>query len=134
MVAPKTEGKHAGEFLISEMPGGGDGGGLSRDVKTVAKGQNLVAGEIVMLSAGKLVAHDGVLDTPGAVETPVEGILYDNVDASATGEDADVPNSVYIERLAEVADGDLTFPTESTAGGEKVAVIASLLIRNIKTR
>lgn len=126
---PKTEGRHTGEFKVSEAPGT-----LSRATGTVAKGQNLIAGTVVMLSAGKLVAHDGTLDSAGDVQTPVEGIIWDNVDASATGEDADVPNSVYIDRLAEVADGDLTFPTESTAGGEKAAVIASLLIRNIKTR
>ncbi len=130
----KTEGRHAGEFLISEMPGGGPGGGLSRESKTVAKGQNLVAGEIIMLSGGKIVAHDGLLDTAGDVVTPVEGILWDKIDASSTGEDADVLNQAYIERLAEVADGDLAFPTETTAGGEKAAVTASLLLRNIKIR
>lgn len=124
----KVEGRHRGEHLVSEAPGK-----LSREVGTVAKGQNLVAGTLVMLSAAKLVAHDGLLDTANDLITPVEGIIFDNVNASATGTDADT-EAVYHDRLAEFADADLTYPTESTAGGEKVACQASLLLRNIKTR
>lgn len=124
----KVEGRHRGEHLVSEA-----NGSLSREVKQVAQGQNLIAGTICMLSAGKLVAHDGLLDTAGAVITPVEGILWDNVNASSTGTNADT-DAVYHDRLAEVTDDDLTYPTESTAGGEKAGVQASLLLRNIKTR
>ncbi len=124
----KVEGIHRGEHLVSEAPGS-----LSREVKDVAMGQDLVAGTILMLSTGKLVAHDGLIDTAGDIITEVEGVLWDNVDASSTGTNADT-EAVYHDRLAEFTDADLTFPTESTAGGEKAAILAGLLLRNIKTR
>lgn len=116
-----NEGKHRGEFIVSEA-----NGTRSRKTGTVTSGQKLDAGEIVMLSGGKLVAHDGTLDTAGAVVTPVEGIMLDNVDASATGANADVPGAVYIHKDAEVNDAELTYPAESTAGGEKAGVVASM--------
>ena len=122
----KVEGRHAGEFLVSEA-----NGTLSRETATVLSGQNLKAGEVVQKDGGgKLIAADGILNTAGDVVTEVAGIIFDNVDASA----ADVTDSVYIDGLAEVEDAALTYPTESTAGGEKVAVIASLNKLNIKTR
>lgn len=123
-----TEGLHAGEYIAWEA-----NQDLSRKTATVLSGQNLVAGEVLMLSGGKLVAHDGSLDSAGDVVTAAEGILYDAVDASATGHDADVADVVYTERLAVVVDSLITYPDESTAGGEKAAVQASLLLKNIKT-
>lgn len=117
----KTQGPRRGDFIQSEA-----NGTRSRDTGTVASGQNLQAGEVVMLSAGKLVAHDGDLDSAGDVSTPVAGVMFDNVDASATGANADVPGAVIIARDAEVSDADLIFPDESSAGGEKAAVTASL--------
>lgn len=112
-----NEGRHAAEFLKSEA-----NGTRSRDTATVASGQTLVAGEVVMLSGGELVAHDGALDTQGDVITPAVGIMWDAVDASA----AAVDGAVYVARDAEVNGEELTYPTESTAGGEKAAVQASL--------
>jgi hypothetical protein len=41
-VSVKTEGKHAGEFLVSEAPGS-----RSREVVTVLSGQNLKAGDVL---------------------------------------------------------------------------------------
>lgn len=121
----KTEGKHFKEFLLSQAPGT-----LSFETATVANGQNLVAGQVVQLSGANLVACDGLLDTAGDLITDVEGIICDNVDAS----DGAVAGCTYLARLAEVTDTELTYPTESTAGGEKAATIASLKKLNIRPR
>lgn len=124
----KTEARHTAEFILSEGPGS-----ISRESGTVLKGQKLTAGEVVQLSAGKLIAADGLLNTAGDVLTEVEGIVIDAIDASATGEDADTA-AAYIARLAEVNNNLLTYPTESTAGGEKAGVNASLAKLNIIAR
>lgn len=120
-----TETAHTGAFLESVAPGW-----LSFDKATVASGQDLAAGAVVMFSGGKLVAHDGTLNSDGSVTTAVAGILFAAVDATA----GDVENCVYVARLAEVKDDALTYPTESTAGGEKDAVIESLKLLHIRPR
>lgn len=120
-----TETRHAGHFIQSEA-----NGSRARQKATVASGQNLVAGEVVMLSAGKLVAHDGLLTTDGDVVTEAAGIMFDAVDASG----GDVADSVYVAADAEVKDDALTYPAESTAGGEKAAVVASLAKLHIYPR
>ncbi|RWC25899.1 head decoration protein [Mesorhizobium sp.] len=121
-----TETVHAGEFLQSEA-----NGFLSRDAATVASGQVLKAGQVVEFSAGKLIACSGLLDTAGtSLVTDAAGVLFDAVDASA----GDVADCVYIAREAEVKDDLITYPTETTAGGEKAAVIASLKSLHIRPR
>ncbi len=124
----KTEARHTAEFILSE-----GNGGISRDNGTVLKGQKLAAGEVVQLSAGKLIAHDGLLDTAGDAITPAEGIVIEPIDASVTGKDADVP-AAYIARMAEVNNNLLAYPLETTAGGEKAAVNASLAVKLIIAR
>lgn len=121
----KTEPLHAGGFIVSEA-----NGFRSRETATVLSGQNLVVGEVVQLSGTKLIAADGSLDTAGDVVTPVVGIMHAAVDASS----ADVDNAVYIARDAEVVDADITYPDETTAGGEKVATVASLAALGIIAR
>ncbi len=121
----KTETLHAGVFIASEA-----NGERSRETATVKSGENLVVGEVVQLSGGKLVAADGSLDSAGDVVTAVVGIMFDAVDASS----ADVTGAVYMARDCEVVDADITYPTESTAGGEKVATVASLAALGIIAR
>ncbi|HEX9647064.1 MAG TPA: head decoration protein [Alphaproteobacteria bacterium] len=129
-MATKTEGKHAAEFLVSEA-----NGTLSRETATVKSGQNLVAGEVVEKDVdGKLIAFSAGVDSDGAVLVEAVGIMWDNVDASATGANADVPGQVYIARLAEVNDGEITYPTETSDGGEKALAIASLEKLHIRPR
>ncbi|RWQ12348.1 head decoration protein [Mesorhizobium sp.] len=120
-----TETVHDGEFLQSEA-----NGFLSRDAATVLSGQNLVAGQVVELSGGKLIACSGLLDTAADLITDVVGIMFAAVDATA----GDVADCVYIARDAEVKDDLITYPTETTAGGEKAAVIASLKLLHIRPR
>lgn len=114
-----TETTHAGAYLGSVVDRQ-----LSFETATVKSGQILKVGEVVEFDGdGKLVAASGDLDTGGdALDTDVAGILHDAVDASA----GDVVDCVYLARLATVKDDALTYPVESTAGGEKAAVIASL--------
>lgn len=125
----KTEGRHAAEFLLSEAAGN-----RSRDNVTVKQGQKLVAGQAFQLDGnGKAVALTGTLDSQGDLATPAAGIVLYGVDASATGSNADTPASA-IARDAEVNDNLLTYPTESSAGGEKAATVASLKALGIIVR
>lgn len=88
-----TEAVHAGAFIVS------DSGGRSYEQKLVASGEVLVAGEVVMLSATKLVAFDG------ASASTCLGVIVYPVDAT----DADVM-ATYLARDAEVRAADLTYP------------------------
>ena len=94
-----TEPNHFEEFLFSE-----GNGNISREVITVASGQKLLAGQPFQLSGGKAIACTGTVNTAGGIVTHVAGILSHDVDASATGANADVPNCAYIARHAEVVD------------------------------
>lgn len=124
-MATQTASARTAEFILTE-----DDGSLSRDNGTVASGQNLAAGTVLMDNgSGKLIAHDGTLNSDGTVATAVAGILIYAVDASA----ADTACS-YVDYACEVKDAFLVYPTESTAGGEKAGCIASLLSLGIKVR
>lgn len=124
-----TEGRHAAEFILSEA-----NGQRSRKNGVVASGQDLAAGELVQLdSEGNLIAKDGDLQTDGSLSVAVEGILLAPVNASSTGTNADTP-AAYIVRDAEVNVNLLTFPAESTAGGEQAACIAALAVLGIVAR
>ncbi len=92
-----TEGKRAGEFLLSE-----GNGKISRETIILVAGQNLEAGTVLgkITASGKYAAYaDGAAD---GTETAV-AILYDNVDATAGDVDA-----VVIARYAEVSAALLT--------------------------
>ncbi len=116
-----TERQHTGEFLVSEA-----NGSLSRETGTLAqRSAAYVDGTVLSKSGNLLIACEA--DTDGV--TDVVGILYGYVDASGGNTEC-----VYIDRLAEVKDELLTYPDESTAGGEKAAAVAGLLALNIKTR
>ena len=124
----KSEGPHRGEFLLSEEPGD-----RSRDVVTVAQGQNLPAGRIVQVSGNNVVAADGLSDSDGNLIATVAGILYDNVDASADGSNADTP-AVIINADATVMRSKLTYPDETSDGNEQALLDAALLALGIKVR
>lgn len=104
-----NEGRHAAEFILSEAAGM-----RSRENGTVESGQTLVAGQIVELNAGKLIAYTA--GVPAAV-----GIMIDDVDA--TGGDVE---AAYIARDAEVNGNIVTFPAETTGGGERATSETSL--------
>lgn len=106
MTTSFTEGKHDGEFILSEA-----NGTLSRETITVASGQNLVDGQVFQLSSGKAVAKDTLLNTAGSFITPPEGIIIGNWNATAGGLGAaDVLGVPYIKRYAEVKLSAVTLP------------------------
>lgn len=125
-----TEGKHSSEFIVSEA-----NGDRSRATGTVTAAQNLVAGQVVQFTGGKLVAQSGAVDTAGALVTAPAGILLENRNASTTGPygATDWTGCVYIARDAEVQLSALTFPTETTVG-EQALVVAALATLGIICR
>jgi hypothetical protein len=119
-----TEGRHAAEFILSEA-----NGARSRENGTLVSGQDLAAGTVVMDNgAGKLTAYTAGSVTDGGTDEAA-GILLYAVDAS----DGDVACS-YLARDAEVNLKLITYPDESTAGGEEDNTIASLALLNIIAR
>jgi len=83
-----TEAQHTGEFLLSEAPGT-----LSREKGILTSGVVVADGDVLALSAGKLVRA-----TQAEGSEVLVGIAYGAHDATG-GDLADVP---YIARLAEV--------------------------------
>lgn len=119
-----TEGRHAAAFVLSEAQGA-----RSRESGTVT-GADLKAGTVVQENgSSKLIAFTGATNTDGSLVTEAAGILLYDADAA----DADV-DVAYIARDAEVNLNILTYPAESTAGGEKTDTIASLKKLGIITR
>jgi hypothetical protein len=115
-----TEKPRRAGFILTEQDGH-----LSREVGILASGQNLVAGTVLQLSGGKLIAYTAHEDSHGSLITDAVGILYDNVDASATGSNADT-KVTYVARLAEVKLSLLTYPPDTSHGTEQAHMIASL--------
>lgn len=102
---PISEGKHTGEFIISQA-----NGSRSRDAGVVKSGQTLVAGELVGIetATGKYVKYNPANTIVGS--KTIVGISYDDVDA--TGGDT---RAVFVVRDAEVRRSDLTY-NEAVAG------------------
>ncbi|MEJ6845097.1 head decoration protein [Sinorhizobium fredii] len=120
-----TEAAHTAEFILSEA-----NGHRSRENGTLASGENLPAGTVLQDNgAGKLIAFDGDTNTAGSLVTEAAGILLAATDAT----DGDV-EVAYVARDAEVNLKLLTYPAESTAGGEEADTIASLKLLGIITR
>ncbi|MEM9681646.1 MAG: head decoration protein [Pseudomonadota bacterium] len=116
-MAELVEGRHAAEFVLSEASRQ-----RSRENGTVVTGQNLKAGTVVQDDGtGKLTEFTAAEATDGSLIDEAVGILL--YDADATSADVDVS---YIAREAEVNLKILTYPAESTAGGEEAHTIASL--------
>lgn len=131
-MAVKTEGKHAGEFIVSELPSHG-----SRSTGTVKQGENLVAGQVVEKDGdGKLVAFTATLDVSEDLITQAAGVLFDNVDASASGTNADVPGAVFLDWTAVLNLAECTIPAENpgTTKSEQDVTLESLARLGIKLR
>lgn len=100
-MATLNEGKHPGEFIVSES-----NGTRSRGAGTILSGENVVAGELLgkVTASGKYAAYDNA--AVDGRETVV-AIAYDNTDATA----GDVAGAVLFLRDAEVRASDLTYNT-----------------------
>lgn len=92
-----TEGRHAGEFIISE-----GNGWISREGVTIVTGQNLVAGTVLgkITASGKYAAYSNAAADGTEVAA---GILFEAVDATAADK-----SGVMIARHAEVNGDELT--------------------------
>lgn len=123
-MSTKTEGKHTGEFVVSEAPGT-----LSRDTVTVTVPANTTfeAGTVVgrVGSSGKYVQFDDTLSDGG--ETAA-GVLYDNT-VNDTDASVDV-EAVIVNLNAEVRAADLVW----AEGADTDAGLADLLTLGIKAR
>ncbi|OCC05252.1 hypothetical protein BA190_10135 [Labrys sp. WJW] len=118
----KTEGRHAGEFLLSEADGA-----YSRDnIKLLAGSGSLPSGRILgkVTATGKFKPHD-----PAASDgsQDASAILLDNANVPA---DADL-TVAGITRQAEVKVAALTFAAATDTQPEKDAVIAQLAAHGI---
>ncbi|MBL4781790.1 MAG: head decoration protein [Porticoccaceae bacterium] len=116
-----TEGRHAGEFIVSEA-----NGSRSREAITVVSGQDLGAGDVV----GKVTASSKYAIYNNAASDGTEvaaGILYAAVDASA----ADAGGVVVI-RDAEVNAAEIGW--NSQAQGAIDAGTTDLLALGIISR
>jgi hypothetical protein len=117
-----TEGRYAGEFVVSE-----GNGRISRETITVLSGETLEAGAVLgkVTASGKYKALD-----PAAVDgsEAAAGVLYGAVDASAA--DAE---GVAIMRLAEVNGAELVWPAGITAG-QKTTALGQLAALNVIAR
>lgn len=112
-MATLTEGRHAGEFIISEA-----NGHRSRDTLTALTGEVLNAGHVVgiITASGKVVEWD-----PAGVDgsESVAGIAFAPVDATA--EDKPV---VLLVRDCEVTKSELSYIAGATEGNITTAVAA----------
>ena len=117
-----TEGVYPAEFIISEAQGT-----RSRDVGTLASGNNLVAGAVlgIVTASGKYAEHDPA-QTDGTEDAVA--VLYADIDASAA--DADC---VVVSRDTEVDGNQLAWITGISAG-DKTDGITSLLGKGIVVR
>lgn len=120
MTTSFTEPNHFEEFLFSE-----EELDISREVITVASGQNLKAGQPFQLSGGKAVAATGTVNTAGAIVTPIQGVLSKDANASASGTNADIPNVPYIARMAQVVDALVVY--NGVGSTQKAAIKKDLL-------
>jgi len=118
-MAELTEGRHAGEFILSV-----GNGNVSFDNGTLAAG-NLAAGTVLGLVDDEYVAFDP--DSSGTDQDAV-AILLDNVDASA----AEKP-CVVVVRAAEVIGDALTWP-EGISAPAKAAAIEQLRVLGVIVR
>lgn len=107
----KTEGFHAGHFMISEA-----NGHRSRAIVTIASGENLRAGTVLARNSvtGEYVAYDNDDTT---TEDDAAAILWDNVDASDGAKEA-----TAIVRDAEVNGDELQWGDNEDTGDREAAV------------
>ena len=123
-MAKKTEGKHTGEYILTEA-----NGSRSRDQAKVASGAGKVqAGTILgkVTASGKYVPHAPAAEDGS--QTAV-AILYANVDATSV--DA---LCVITARDSEVKGADLIYNAATDTDAEKLAVHTALASNGIIVR
>lgn len=116
-----TEGKHTGEYLVSES-----NGTRSRGTGIVLSGEALTPGMLVgkVTASGKYAQYNNA--AADGRET-VAGVSYDNVDASA----GDINGAVFTFRDSEVRASDLDYNTvvagEITTANEELKTLGIIV-------
>jgi len=105
-MSAKVEGKHTGEFLLSEGPGT-----LSRDsvTVTVPADTTLAAGAVLAVSSGKYVPMTEALVGASAALGILYGALTNEADAPAD------QTGVIVNTIAEVRGADLDWNAQLQA-------------------
>ena len=117
-----TEGRHTGEYIVSEA-----NGTLSRDVVTLITGQNLQPGAVL----GKITAsgkYTLLAPAAGDGSQAAAAVLFAEVNATAADKAA-----VVTARDTEVAVAGLAWPAGIT-GGQKITATAELKALGIVIR
>ena len=120
-MAAKTEGKHSGEFILSEA-----NYDRSREEGTVVSGQNLTACTVVgkITSGGKYTIYN---NAAGTGEGVAAGIIFDDCDATAGDKKA-----AFIVRHCTVKAAMLNWGTSDAtaiAAGKVDLEAAGIIIR-----
>lgn len=104
-MAVVIEGKHTGEFLVSEA---NDNRG--RETGILISGQNLEAGTLVgkITASGKYTRH---AHGAGDGSEAIVGVIYDNVDAT----DSDLSGVVFVTSAAVVRESSLVYSSGASA-------------------
>ena len=124
-----TEGKHAGEGIMSEAPGVG---ALSREVITIASGAGVIAPMTVL---GKITATGKYIPSPASEVVGSEGA--ETADAvniygvDATSADVEV---TAIVRNAVLNGHELTYDASRNLAGEQLAARVDLAAKDVIVR
>lgn len=117
-----TEGRHAGEFIVSEPMAGSTGVSRSREAIVIASGENLSAGAVLgkVTATGFYVEYDA--GNADGSETAV-AVLYDNADATSGDLDA-----VALVRDCEVSKNSIQWLAGSLQGAIDVGTAELSLV------
>jgi hypothetical protein len=126
----KTEGKHKGEFLLSQAPGT-----LSMEAGVLSSGQDIEDGQVLKWSGTELIAAAGTINSADENTEDIAGIAFGNYDATSNGPNGAVDTPiVYVARLAEVKLEALKLYTATAASDKTIAMKAALLEKLIQVR
>lgn len=123
-MAKKTEGRHTGEYILSEASGK-----RSRDSIKMASGAGVVEPATILgkvTASGKFVPHD-----PGASDGSQTAVAINYARVDATDADA---MGVATVRDAEVKGSELVYNAATDTDPEKAAVHAALAANGIIVR
>lgn len=118
-----VEGKHAGDFIVSEASSGASGVSRSRSVKQYNVAEASEAGQVVAIVAGKVVPFEVATHTTAGVlnADTLIGVLFDNQPAGDGTTDVDV---VVLMRDCEVNAAEIVI--KDTAPADITTVIEVL--------
>lgn len=123
-MAKKTEGRHTGEYILSEA-----GGKRSRDNAKMASGAGIVEASTILgkiTASGKFMPHN-----PAATDGTQTAVAINYARVDATGADAPC---VITARDTEVKGSELVYNAATDTQPEKAAVHTALAANGIIVR